>query len=297
MDFEVYYMKDYTLIALAYNQEIRIYTTVSTNLVEKSRKLHQTLPTASAAMGRFLTASAMMSLMYKDGERLTLKIEGDGPIGQMTVEAKFGVVKSTIQNPNVYMVYEDGPKKGKLNVGAAVGEGNLFVTKDWKNNYFTSSAPLQTGEIADDFTYYYATSEQTPSAVGLGVLVSRGKKVIQAGGFIIQVLPNASEQTLSRLESIVGKINSITDLLKENYSPEDILNLLSDNTATILERHEIKYHCGCSRKKYYNALSRLDKKTLEDILHEDKQAEVVCQYCNKKYIFNESDLINMLSIK
>lgn len=290
-------MKDYTLIALAYNQEIRIYTSVSTNLVEKSRKLHKTLPTASAAMGRFLTASAMMSLMYKDGERLTLKIDGDGPIGQMTVEAKNGVVRSTIQNPNVYLVYGEGPKMGKLNVGAAVGAGTLSVTKDWKENYFTSSSPLQTGEIGDDFTYYYATSEQTPSAVGLGVLVSRGKRVIQAGGFIIQVLPHASEKTLNQLESIISKINSVTDLLKNNHTPEDMINILSDNTGEILEKHEIKYHCGCSRKKYFDALSRLNKQALEDILHEDGQAEVVCQYCNKKYIYTSEDLTKMIASK
>lgn len=290
-------MKDYTLIALAYNKEVRIYTAVSTNLVEKSRKFHQTLPTASAAMGRFLTVSAMMSLMYKDGERLTLKIEGDGPIGQMSVEAKAGTVRSTIQNPNVYLVYEDGPKKGKLNVGQAVGQGNLFVTKDWKDNYFTSSSPLQTGEIGDDFTYYYAASEQTPSAVGLGVLVSKGKKVIHAGGFIVQVLPHASEQTLSKLESIISQIGSITDLLRKDYTPEDILNLLSDHTAEILERHVIKYHCGCSHKKYFDAMTRLNKSSLEEILHEDGQAEVICQYCNKKYIYTAIDLQNMIDSK
>src|SRR5690554_399876 len=290
-------MKDYTLIALAYNKEVRIYTAVSTNLVEKSRKFHQTLPTASAAMGRFLTVSAMMSLMYKDGERLTLKIEGDGPIGQMRVEAKAGTVRSTIQNPNVYLVYEDGPKKGKLNVGMAVGQGNLFVTKDWKDNYFTSSSPLQTGEIGDDFTYYYAASEQTPSAVGLGVLVSKGKKVIHAGGFIVQVLPHASEQTLSKLETIISKIGSITDLLRKDYTPEDILNLLSNHTAEILERHDIKYHCGCSHKKYFDAMTRLNKSSLEEILHEDGQAEVICQYCNKKYIYTAIDLQNMIDSK
>src|SRR5690554_4468573 len=270
--FRGYVMKDYTLIALAYDKQIRIYTSVSTKLVEQSRKFHKTLPTASAAMGRFLTASAMMSLMYKDGERLTLKIEGDGPIGQMTVEAKAGIVRSTIQNPNVYLVYEDGPKKGKLNVGNAVGQGNLFVTKDWKDNYFTSSSPLQTGEIGDDFTYYYAASEQTPSAVGLGVLVLNGEKVVQAGGFIIQVLPHASEKTLNRLEEIIKNVTSITDLLKDHHTAEDMLNMLSDNTAEILEKHDIKYHCGCTRKKYFNALSRLNKEALEEILHEDKQA-------------------------
>lgn len=290
-------MKDYTVIALSYGGEARIYASISTKLVEKSRKLHQTLPTASAAMGRFLTQSAMMSLMYKDGERLTLKIEGDGPIGSMTVEAFEGKVKSTIENPSVYMVYEEGPKKGKLNVGRAVGSGNLFVTKDWKGHYFTSSAPLISGEIAEDFTYYYATSEQTPSSVGLGVLVSRGKKVIAAGGFIIQILPHASEATISRLESIISKIPPITELLRNNHLPEDMIRILSDGTEKILETHPIKYYCGCRRSKYKASLSNLNVEILEELLIEDKQIEIVCHYCGKKHLFLEDELKEMIDKK
>ncbi|VEU83071.1 Hsp33 family molecular chaperone HslO [Acholeplasma hippikon] len=290
-------MKDYTVIALAYDDQVRIYASNSTKLVEKSRKFHNTHPTASAAMGRFLTASAMMSLMYKDGERLALKIEGDGPIGQMTVDAHDGVVKSTIKNPYVYMVYEDGPKKGKLNVGAAVGLGYLHVTKDWNGNFFTSSAPLQTGEIADDFTYYYATSEQTPSAVGLGVLVDKTQKILVAGGFIIQVLPNCKNETLDKLEESLKKVPSVTDFLMHNPSPEALIDTLSNSTARILETREIKYHCGCRKPKFRSALGRLDKATLQQIIEEDKQAEIVCQYCNKKYIFNEDELKEILNKK
>lgn len=290
------FMKDYTVIALAYNEEVRIYASISTKLVEKSRKYHQTLPTATAAMGRFLTASAMMSLMYKDGERLALKIEGDGPIGQMTVDAKNGVVKSMITNPNVYMVYEDGPKKGKLNVGAAVGSGYLHVTKDWNGHFFTSSAPLQTGEIADDFTYYYTTSEQTPSAVGLGVLVGP-EKVLVSGGFIIQVLPNCTNKTLDLVEGALKNLTSVTEFLKQNKTPEDLIDLLSCGTGRILENREIKYHCGCTKNRFKTSVRRLDKATLEEILHEDKQAEIVCPYCNKKYLFDETDLQEMINKK
>lgn len=290
-------MKDYVLIALAFNGEARIYTSVSTNLVEKSRKYHDTEPTATAAMGRFLTASAMMSLMYKDGERLNLKIIGDGPIGQMTVDAKFGTVKSTIQNPNVYIKYEDGLKKGKLNVGAAVGAGHLYVTKDWKRHYFTSSSPLQTGEIGDDFTYFYAASEQTPSAVGLGVLVSKTKKVLAAGGFIVQVLPEASNQTITTLENTISKVTSITDLLKDNKTPEDILHILSSGTEKILEKHDIKYYCGCRKTKFRKSLLSLNKEALEEILAEDNQAEIVCPYCGKKYLFTETELKEIIDSK
>ena len=290
-------MKDYTVIALAYNEEVRIYASISTKLVEKSRKFHETLPTASAAMGRFLTASAMMSLMYKDGERLHLKIEGDGPIGQMIVDAKQGVVKSTIKNPNVYLVYEDGPKKGKLNVGKAVGPGYLHVTKDYNGHYFTSSSPLQTGEIAEDFTYYYATSEQTPSAVGLGVLVSGGEKVVLAGGFIIQVLPNCTDKTLDKLEAALTKVPAVTDFLKVHKTPEALIEALSEGTHRILESKDIKYHCGCRKTKFRSSLQRLDKSTLEEILHEDKSAEIVCPYCNKKYHFDEEELKLMIAKK
>lgn len=290
-------MKDYTVIALAYNDQVRIYASNSTKLVEKSRKLHQTLPTASAAMGRFLTASAMMSLMYKDGERLALKIDGDGPIGSMTVDARAGVVKSTIKNPNVYLIYEEGPKKGKLNVGLAVGQGYLHVTKDWKGNFFTSSSPLQTGEIGDDFTYYYATSEQTPSAVGLGVLVHKTQKILVAGGFIIQVLPNCTNETLNKLESALSKVPSVTDFLISNPEPESLINVLAEGTERILEKADIKYICGCRKSKFKSAIGRLDKATLEEIIKEDKQAEVVCPYCNKYYIFNEQELTEMLNKK
>lgn len=288
-------MKDYTLIALAYDNEARIYVSRSTNLVEKARKIHQTKPTASAALGRFLTVSAMMSLMYKDDERLQLKITGSGPIEKMTVDAKFGVVKATITNPDVYLVYQEGPKKGKLDVGAAVGSGFLHITKDYKGHYFTSSSPLQTGEIGDDFTYFYATSEQTPSAVGLGVLVARGVSVVAAGGFIIQVLPHASDKTITLIENVLKTVTSITDLLKAEETPESILAKLSNETHQILEKHEIKYHCGCSKKQYERVLKTLDKASLNTMLREDKGAEIVCHYCNKKYLFDESDLQKIIN--
>lgn len=290
-------MKDYTVIALAYQDQIRIYASTSRHLVDLSRKYHQTKPTATAAMGRFLTASAMISLMYKDGERLAFKIQGDGPIEEMRVEAKQGVVKSTIKNPDVYMVYEDGPKKGKLNVGKAVGRGYLHMTKDYKGHYFTSSSPLQTGEIGDDFTYYFATSEQTPAAVGLGVLVSNGTKVIAAGGFIVQVLPHTSNEVITQVEKQISLIPSITDLLKTGQTPEDIIHLISNGTEKILETKEIKYRCGCSKARYRKSLGALNVESLEEMLHEDKQAEIICQYCGKKYILDAIELQELIDKK
>jgi molecular chaperone Hsp33 len=290
-------MKDYSVIGLAYNKEIRIYTSVSTHLVNEAQKIHQSHPTATAAFGRFLTQSAMMSLMYKDGERLTLKIEGDGPIGSMTVEAMNGIVRGFMLNPYVYIKYEDGPKKGKLNVGAAVGRGFIYVTRDWKGNYFTSSSPLQSGEIGDDFTYYYAVSEQTPSAVGLGVLVDRDSSVKVSGGFIVQVLPNASQETIEKVEKIIQNTPSVTDLLLKLQTPEKMLSYLADGTENILEKHEIKYECTCNKDKFRKSLMTLNIESLEEILNEDKKAHITCNFCKKEYTFDENELKKMLKEK
>lgn len=291
-------MKDYTAIALAYHKTIRIYAATSTHLVEKARKIHKTFPTTSAALGRFLTASAMMSLMYKAGETLSLRIEGDGPIGFMMVEAKEGIVKGDISNPYVYLKYEDGPKKGKLNVGAAVGKGYLHVTKDLGlKERFTSSTHLTSGEIADDFTYYFASSEQTPSSVGLGVLVNRYKTLGYAGGYILQVLPGCNEEILTKIESQLAKVTSITDLLQAGKTPEDIIHLLADGTEEILETREIAYHCDCTKTKIKKSLSLLDANTLLALKNEDHGAEIICNFCKKKYFFNESDLNKMIENK
>lgn len=289
-------MKDYLLIATAYNDEARIYICLSTNLVERSRKIHKTYKTSTAALGRLLTAGAMMSLMSDEDARLTLKIDGDGPASPITVVAKKGLVKGYINNPKINITYENGPNKGKLNVGEAVGRGLLYVTRDINGNFYTSSSNLVSGEIALDLTYYFAESEQVPSSVGLGVLTTQNK-VIQAGGFIIQLMPFATEETVVSLEKILKETNSITSLLENGETPETILSLLANKTEKILSKEEIKYHCDCSKDKFKKALLKLDKKALEDILYEDKQAEIVCEYCNKKYLFNEDELKEIIKFK
>ena len=288
-------MNDYLLISTAYEQSVRIYVACSTNLVEEARKIHQTWPTATAAFGRFLTASVMMGMMYKDKERITLRIQGNGPIESMLVEANtFGEVRGEIKNPNVYMKYEDGPKKGKLNVGAAVGQGFLHITKDLgMKDFFTSSAELQTGEIGDDFTYYFATSEQTPSSVGVGVLVNIDQKVKASGGYILQVLPNASEETIVHLEEIISHLPPISTLIDHGQTPEEILSILSSGTEKILTKHPISYQCHCSREGFKKSLSTLDDQTLHAIIHEDGQAEIECHFCKKKYLFTKEELIGI----
>jgi molecular chaperone Hsp33 len=222
-------MKDYALIANAYEKTVRIYAASSTNLVEEARNIHQTWPTATAALGRFLTVSAMMGLMFKEGESLTLRIKGDGPIGQMLVEATpQGEVRGEIFNPSVYLSHQEGPNQGKLNVGAAVGRGFLHITKDLKmKDYFTSSSNLQTGEIADDFTYYFAKSEQVPSSVGLGVLVNIDHTVIASGGYILQLMPNVKTETIDLLEQIIAKMPPVSSLIQEGQTPYDMIHMLS----------------------------------------------------------------------
>lgn len=285
-------MKDYAIKSYAFNKEVRIYVATSTNLVEEARKIHQTWPTATAAFGRTLTVSAMMGLMYKEEETITVRVKGNGPIGTMLVEANArGEVRGEIQNPFVYIKYEDGPKKGKLNVGAAVGSGFLHVTKDLKmKDYFTSSSELQSGEIGDDFTYYFVLSEQVPSSVGVGVLVDVDQHVLAAGGYILQLMPEVSEQTIARVEQIISTIKTMSTLIQEGHTPEDILHILADGTETILERHPISYTCHCSKEGFARSLSALDEQTLHELIHEDGQAEIECHFCHKKYVFSKNEL-------
>ncbi|MFA5691997.1 MAG: Hsp33 family molecular chaperone HslO [Acholeplasmataceae bacterium] len=284
-------MKDYILTATAYNNEVRIYTARTTNLVEESRKIHGTYKTATAALGRLLTAASMMSLMT-DELRISLKIESDGPISPISVIAKEGLVKGYLGNPHVYFTHNNG----KLDVKSAVGDGFLYVTRDINNNYYTSSSKLVSGEIAEDLTYYFAHSEQIPSSVGLGVL-TEDKKAITAGGFIIQLMPFAKEETISTIESIITNIKPITTLLEEGYTPEKLLSLLANNTEKILLKKETKYHCGCSKENFKEGLLKLDKDILVEMLLEDKQIEIICEYCKKKYLFNEDELKELISLK
>jgi molecular chaperone Hsp33 len=288
-------MKDYALIANAYDKTVRIYAASSTHLVEEARKIHRTWPTATAALGRFLTVSVMMGLMFKEGESLTLRIKGDGPIGQMLVEANpDGEVRGEIFNPNVYLSYENGPNQGKLNVGAAVGQGFLHVTKDLKmKDYFTSSSNLKTGEIADDFTYYFAKSEQVPSSVGLGVLVDLDQSVLSSGGYILQLMPNIKTETIDLLEQIIAEMPPVSSMIQEGKTPYDMIHMLANGTEEILDHKSIAYVCRCSKDGFAKSLSALDEEAMNTLIHEDEGAEIECHFCRKKYHFSKADLISI----
>ncbi len=286
-------MKDYALISYAYDKTVRIYAATTTSLVEEARQLHHTWPTATAALGRVLSVSAMMGLMYKEGERITVRIKGDGPIGPITVEASgSGEVRGEIANPKVYIKYEDGPNAGKLNVGAAIGKGFLFVTKDLNmREYFTSSSELQTGEIGDDFTYYFTLSDQISSSVGVGVLVNTNQHVLAAGGYILQLMPNCTEKTIANLEKIIAELPPVSSLIEHGKTPEDIIHRLANGTEEILFKKDLAYFCNCSKERFARSLAALDEMTLDELIEQDEKAEVECHFCHKKYHYNKNDLL------
>jgi molecular chaperone Hsp33 len=285
-------MKDKCLKAYAYDKFIRIYAASSTELVEEARKLHNSWPTSTAALGRFLTASAITSLMYKSNEYLTFIINGHGEIGEMVVEACNGKVKGSIQNPSVYDKYDNG----HLAVGRAVGnQGELTVIKDLHmKDPFISYSPLQTGEIGDDFTYYFATSEQIPSAVGVGVLIDTDNTVKASGGFILQVLNGCPNEVLDKLEEKLRNLKPVSKMIEEGYTPLDMIKELSDGNFEILEEDEIKYECDCSKERFALKLESLGEKELTDIIEKEGKADVMCHFCMKKYTFNKQELLQVI---
>lgn len=285
-------MKDYVCKALAYNKMVRIYACQSTNLVERARQIHGLWPTSCAALGRTLTAAAMISSNYKSDEHLTFRIESDGPIDLLVVEACNGKVRGFVSNPEVFMQYQNG----HLAVGKAIGNGYMHVIKDLNMKQpFTTSVELQTGEIAEDFTYYFASSEQTPSSVGLGVLVNPDNSCSAAGGFILQLMPGCPDETISKIETVISNIMPVSEMISKGYSPELIIKTLAgDGEFEIVEKDEISYECPCTRERFFRGIMSLGSTEINDIINTDGKAEVACNFCRKNYIFDKSDLEKML---
>lgn len=281
-------MNDYLVKAYAFGGTVRIYGASTTNLVEEARKMHGTWPAASAAFGRVLTASLIMGAMYKDDQTLTIRINGGGPVGEInTVVDAHGHVKGTIENPEVHFSQKD-----KLAVGLAVGNnGYIHVTKDLKiKNVFTSSAELQSGEIAEDFTYYFAASEQIPSSVGLGVLVNEMNEVFASGGFILQVMPGCKEETLKKIEENISNMRPISELINENYSPEDIVNEITKGDHEFVEELPLSYRCDCSKERFANGIKSLGKEEVNKFVQEGQPINITCHFCKKEYSFSNNDL-------
>ena len=278
--------------AYAYDGTVRIYVATSTDLVNKAQKLHHLWPTSTAALGRTLTMAAIMGLSYYEPVDLTIRIDGGGPLGEMVVLAnEKGEVRGYVSNPEVFMEYNDGPNKGKLNVGMAVGtNGFINVTKDLKlRTPFTSTAELQTGEIAEDFTYYYALSEQIPSSVGLGVLVDTDNSCIAAGGFLLQLMPGYKKETVDKIEEILQSFGAISEMIQKGRTHEDIIKELSNNNYEILETRDISYKCDCSKERFAKGIKSLDIDTIDSLI-EDGHASVSCHFCQSKYEFSKQDL-------
>ena len=288
-------MNDYIIRATAANDQIRAFAAVTTEMVETAREHHNTSPVATAALGRLLTAGAMMGSMMK-GEKdvLTLQIKAGGPLQGITVTADSqGNVKGYVGNPDVCI---PANSKGKLDVAGAVGPGFLTVIKDMGlKEPYSGQVMLQTCEIAEDLTYYFATSEQVPSAVGLGVLMNKNNTVRQAGGFIVQLMPFAEEEVISRLEQNVQKINSVTNLLEEGNTPESLLEkVLECFDVQINEKMDTRFHCNCSKERVAKALISIGRKELNEMIQEGKPIEMNCHFCNTNYNFTVEELKEIL---
>ena len=288
-------MNDYIIRATAANDQIRAFAAVTTQMVETAREHHNTSPVATAALGRLLIAGAMMGAMMK-GEKdvLTLQIKAGGPLQGITVTADSqGNVKGYVGNPDVCI---PANSKGKLDVAGAVGPGFLNVIKDMGlKEPYSGQVMLQTCEIAEDLTYYFATSEQVPSAVGLGVLMNKNNTVRQAGGFIVQLMPFAEEEVISRLEQNVQKINSVTSLLEEGHTPESLLEkVLEGFDMQINEKTDTRFHCNCTRERVEKALISIGRKELNEMIQEGKPIEMNCHFCNTNYTFTVEEMKEIL---
>lgn len=287
--------KDYIIRATAANGSIRAFAATTKNMTEYARSVHHTSPVATAAIGRTLTAAAMMGLSMKnEKDLLTIQIRGNGCLGGVTVTAdSHGYVKGYVEEPLVLLPPN---ALGKLDVGGAIGQGQLTVIKDMGlKDPYVGTVDLQSGEIADDLTYYFALSEQVPSSVALGVLLNKENHVQASGGFIIQLMPFAEEAVINKLEENLKNIKSITELLNTGHTPESILELiLGDMDLIINETSETGFRCNCSKERVSRALLSLGKNELTKLIDEEKPVEVNCHFCNSDYSFDKNELMTML---
>jgi len=288
-------MKDYLVKALAFDGEVRAYSVRTTNTVSEAQRRHDTWRTASAALGRSLTAGTMMGAMLKGEQKLTIKVEGNGPIGPILVDAHAnGDVRGYVTNPHVDF---EGTEQGKLRVYQAVGtEGFVTVIKDiGMREPFIGQSPIVSGELGEDFTYYFAVSEQTPSSVGVGVLVNGDDSILAAGGFILQIMPGAQDETISFIEDRLQKIPPVSTLIEQGLSPEELLYaVLGEDKVKVLETMDVQFNCTCSRERIESVLISLGKPELEQVREEEEETEVHCHFCNERYKFSKEDITNLI---
>lgn len=288
-------MSDYIVRVTAANAAIRAFAVTGRELVETARKAHDTSPVVTAALGRLMMGGVMMGAMLKgENDLLTLQVSGDGPIKGMTVTADArGNVKGYAIEPQVMLPPNAA---GKLDVGGAVGSGMLRVIKDMGlKEPYVGQTVLQTGEIAEDLTYYFATSEQVPSCVGLGVLMEKDNTVKQAGGFVIQLMPFTEDEVISKLEENIKKFSSVTSVLDEGKTAEEMLEILLDGLdMEITDTMPAQFYCNCDKKRVEKAIISIGKKDIEEMIAENKDIEVNCHFCNTSYTFSVEELKEML---
>ena len=287
--------QDYIVKALAFDGDIRAYAAVTTNAVQEAQTRHYTWPTASAALGRTMTATAMMGAMLKGEQKLTVTVDGHGPIGRIVADADAkGDIRGYVTNPQTHFPLNE---QGKLDVRRAVGtDGTLTVVKDvGLKDYFSGSSPIVSGELGDDFTYYYATSEQVPSSVGLGVLVNPDNSIKASGGFIIQAMPNAKEETIDKVEKAISNMTPVSKLIDQGLSPEELLTeILGKENVKFLETVPVKFECNCSHEKFLNAIKGLGEAEIQAMIDEDHGAEAECHFCRAKYQYSEAELKGLI---
>lgn len=289
-------MSDKLIKALAFNDEIRMYVVDGTDMVAEAQRRHDSWNTATAALGRSMIATTLLATGEKGDAQITVRIDGDGPIGYIVATGNTqGDTKAYIHNPHVSLDLND---QGKLDVRGAVGtQGNLIVTKDiGMKEPFVGQVPLVSGELGEDFTYYLANSEQIPSAVGLSVLVDTDESVRTAGGFMIQVLPNASEETISQLEETLNNLPLVSEMMDQGNTPEEILeSLAGEDNYRIIDEQGVQFKCDCSKERFANSLVSLGEDDIKEMIEEDHGAEAVCHFCRTKYQFSEEDLEEILA--
>jgi molecular chaperone Hsp33 len=288
-------MNDYLVKALAYDGQVRAYATRTTESVGEAQRRHYTWPTASAALGRSMTATVMLGAMMKGEEKLTIKINGNGPLGTILVDANAkGEVRGYVSNPHTHF---DLNEKGKLDVRRAVGtEGTLSVSKDIGLLHpFVGQVPLVSGELGEDFTHYIVTSEQVPSSVGVGVIVNPDNSIQASGGFIIQLMPGTEESVIAHIEQRLSEIPTISSMVRDGLTPEEILSeVLGSENVKVLEKMPVQFQCQCSRERISNAIVSLGPAEIEDMIATDGQAEAQCHFCNETYHFSKQHLEELL---
>ncbi|SOC44819.1 Hsp33 family molecular chaperone HslO [Ureibacillus acetophenoni] len=284
-------MSDYLVRALAYDGKVRAFAARTTETVGEAQRRHNTWPTATAALGRSITGGVIMGAMLKGDDKITVKIEGNGPIGPIIVDSNAkGEVRGFVTNPHVHFELND---IGKLDVRRAVGtEGALTVVKDLGlRDMFSGQTPIVSGEIAEDFTYYFAVSEQVPSSVGLGVLVNPDNTVLASGGFIVQLMPGCDDEVITKIEKQLSSIEPVSKMIEKGLTPEEILEaVLGKEQVKVLNSMPLEFKCQCSKERFGAAIMSLGVGEIQEMIDEDGGAEAECHFCLEKYNFDESEL-------